>query len=154
MTEVVDIMVEGGAAKAGASMGQALGPLGLDMQKIISDINEKTSAFKGLQVPVKIKADPKTKTYELEIGAPPISQLIKGKAGITKGGRQAANEEAGKTGVEWVGNISLSDLKEIALSKKDSNLSHDDNKLLTQAIGTCQSMGVKIDNEFPKKIKI
>ena len=75
--EKVDVMVEGGKASAGAAMGQAFGPLGVDMKAILDKINEKTAEFKGMKIPVTVIVDTETKEFELEIGTPPVSELIK-----------------------------------------------------------------------------
>lgn len=140
----VNLLIEGGAAKAGAAIGGQLGPLGVNIQKILTEINKKTQPFKGLQVPVKIIVDEKTKNYEIKIGTPPISQLIKSKAKIEKG--------SGKTGAEWVGNITMEDVEEIAQAKQDKNIATTKQKLIKQIIGTCQSMGITINNKKPKEI--
>ena len=55
--EIVDLMIDGGQAKAGASLAQPLAPLGVNLQNIINKINEKTSSFNGMKVPVKVIVD-------------------------------------------------------------------------------------------------
>ena len=54
--EIVDIIVEGGKASAGPQMGQAFGPLGINIQEILDKINEKTSSMKGMKIPVKVRS--------------------------------------------------------------------------------------------------
>ena len=44
--ETVDIIVEGGKASAGATMGKAFGPLGVNIQEILVKINENTVTVK------------------------------------------------------------------------------------------------------------
>jgi len=139
----VNVMVDGGAAKAGAALGGALGPLGVNIQKVLTEINTKTQAFKGLQVPVTINVDAKTKNFTIEVGSPMTSQLIKAKAKLEKG--------SGKTGTEWTGNISMEDVKSIAEGKLENNISMDKNQMIKQIIGTCQSMGITIDGKNPKE---
>ena len=39
----------------------------------------------GLKVPVKVIVDPTTKEFEIEVGVPPVSALIKKELGIEKG---------------------------------------------------------------------
>ena len=55
--QTVDAMVEGGKATAAPPLGPALGPLGVNIGQVISEINKKTADFKGVQVPVKIIVD-------------------------------------------------------------------------------------------------
>ena len=51
--ESVDVLVEGGKASAAPPLGPALGPLGVNIGKVVADINKKTESFKGMQVPVR-----------------------------------------------------------------------------------------------------
>jgi large subunit ribosomal protein L11 len=141
--ETINLMVDGGAAKAGAQMGTTLGPLGLNLGQIIKDINEKTKGFKGIQVPVKLEVNAKTKEYTITVGTPPVSQLIKAKIKLEKG--------SGNAGNEVVGDISLEDLKSIAKSKMQSNITLDEKAMLKQALGTCISMGVTVDGKNAKE---
>ena len=50
--EKVEVLVEGGKATAAPPLGPALGPMGVDIGQVVSDINKKTSSFQGMQVPV------------------------------------------------------------------------------------------------------
>ena len=96
MAQVISVLVKGGEATAGAALGGALGPLGIPVGKVIGKINEETKEYKGLQVPVKIIVNPATKDFELEVGMPPVSALVKkeiynGKLVLTKSYRSAVN---------------------------------------------------------------
>src|SRR3989344_4319449 len=75
--ETVEILVEGGKAKADASLAQKLGPMKINIQEVLKVINEKTNSFSGMRVPVKVIVDPRTKDFEIIIGTPPIAELIK-----------------------------------------------------------------------------
>jgi len=74
--QTVDAMVEGGKATAAPPLGPALGPLGVNIGQVISEINKKTADFKGVQVPVKIIVD-EDKNVTITVGTPPASALIK-----------------------------------------------------------------------------
>ncbi len=142
--EIINLMVEGGAAKAGAALGMKLGPLGLNLGKITQDINEKTQGFKGIQVPVKVIVDTKTKEYSITVGTPPAPQLIKARGKIEKG--------SGTAGTQTVGNVNMSDLAEIAKSKLSSSISKSPKAVLKQVVGTCISMGVTVDGRKPQEL--
>ena len=74
MAQTVNVMVEGGKASSGPPLGPALGPLGLNLGDIIKQINEKTKAFQGMQVPVSVVVtDPAKKLFEIKVGIPPTS---------------------------------------------------------------------------------
>ena len=61
-------LVEGGKATGGPPFGPALGPLGVNINAIIQEINTKTKAFEGIKIPVKVMVNPDTKTYKVEVG--------------------------------------------------------------------------------------
>src|SRR5574341_1557700 len=81
----IEKLVEDGKATAAPPLGPALGPLGVNIGQVISEINKKTAAFKGMQVPVKIIVETTDKSFTIEVGTPPVSALIKKEANIEKG---------------------------------------------------------------------
>ena len=88
------VMVDGGKASAGAPLGPALGPTGVNIGQVVAKINEKTAAYTGMKVPIKVIIN-RDKSFEIEVGSPPISALIIKEAGVQKG---AANPKADKWG--------------------------------------------------------
>ena len=59
--------------------------MGVNVVEIVQAVNERTKAFAGMKVPVKILIDQKTKKYEIEVGTPPTSALILKEIKIEKG---------------------------------------------------------------------
>jgi large subunit ribosomal protein L11 len=82
--ETLELLVEGGKAAPGPSSAPKLSVLKLNVGKIFKEVNEKTSEYKGMQVPVKIEVDTETKEYKISVGTPPVSSLIKKELGIEK----------------------------------------------------------------------
>ena len=146
MTEVVEVLVEGGKASAGPPIGPALGPHGVNIMEVVNEINEKTKDFQDTTVPVKINIDPATKAFEIEVGTPPASSLILKRAGIDKG---SSNPREVK-----VGNISMQDVVDIAKMKQAGLLGKSMKEKAKEVVGTCVSMGVKVDNKNPKKVGV
>ncbi len=134
MVSSVSVMIEGGKATAAPPIGPALSPLGLPIGKVVEEINKKTSSLKGMQVPVKIIPGP-NKTFTIEVGKPPVSALIRKEAKVEKGTAFA--------GQEWVGNISMEQVKSIAKAKFE----YDSESYVNQVLGTCRSMGISIGEE-------
>jgi large subunit ribosomal protein L11 len=134
--EVVDALVEGGKASAAPPLGPALGPKGVNIGLVIAEINKKTAAFKGMQVPVKVIIDSDTKAFEITIGTPPASELIKKEAGIEKGSGNPLDHLA-DIKIEQV--IKIAKMKEDALSGKTMK------DKVKEIIGTCNSMGVMVE---------
>ncbi|NQU79541.1 50S ribosomal protein L11 [Candidatus Woesearchaeota archaeon] len=141
--ESVDILIEGGKATAAPPLGPALGPLGVNIGQVVIDINKKTESFKGMQVPVKVTVDSDTKKYDISIGTPPASALIKKEAGIAKG---ASNPKT-----EKVADLSIEQIIKIAKMKEDSLLGKNLKEKIKEIIGTCQAMGVLVGGEHAHK---
>ncbi|MFH1588064.1 MAG: 50S ribosomal protein L11 [Candidatus Diapherotrites archaeon] len=139
----ISAMVEGGKATAGAPLGPALGPMGVNIGKVIEKINEKTKAFNGMKVPVKVIIDKKTKSFEVEVGSPPASSLIKGELKAAKG--------SGKPNLEKIGNLSIEQVKKLSEMKQASLSSTNLKKSAAELIGTCNSMGVTIEGMDAKE---
>ncbi len=144
MAKAVKILVPGGKATPGPPIGPALGPLGVNIKKVVDEINEKTKQYNGMQVPVKVIVDEK-KNVTIEVGTPPTSALIMQEAGIQKG--------SGKPNTEIVGNITLEKAIRIAQMKKQNLLSYDLKKAVKEVIGTCVSLGVTVEGKKPKEVQ-
>jgi large subunit ribosomal protein L11 len=135
--EKVEALVEGGKATAAPPLGPALGPKGVNIGQVVAAINKKTEAFKGMQVPVKVIIDPSTKEFEIEVGTPPASALIKKEAGIEKG---SSNPKEDK-----VADILIEHIIKIAKMKESSLLGKTLKEKVKEIIGACNSMGVLVE---------
>lgn len=148
----VNALVEGGKATPAPPLGPALAPTGINIGQAIAKINEKTKEFEGMQVPVKITISPKTKEFEVTVGTPPTSALIKKELGI----KTPVKEEQGVKGKKIIGNLSIEQLKKIAEKKMDAALAKNLKAMAKEVAGTCVSLGVTIDGknakEFSKEV--
>ena len=109
--ETINVLVEGGKATAGPPLGPALGPLGMNILQVVEAVNERTAAFDGMKVPVKILVDPIEGTFDLEVGTPTTSALLLKEAGLEKG--------SGNPRTEPVGNLTLVQVVKVAQMKFD-----------------------------------
>lgn len=140
--QTLEQLVEGGKATSAPPLGPALGPLGVNIGQVISEINKKTAAFKGIQVPVKLIVDSETKEFTVEVGTPPVSALIKKEANIEKG--------SGSPNVDKVADLRIEQVIKIAKMKVDALLGKDMFAKVKEVIGTCTSMGVLVEGKEPK----
>ena len=140
----ISSLVTGGGASAGPPLGPALGPMGVNIMEVINAINEKTKDFEGMKVPVTVSVDPDTKKYEIEIGIPSASALVLKEAGIQKG--------SGTSGSEWAGDISMDSVVKVANTKLEKSYATELKSVVKTIIGTCLSLGVKIEGKTPKEI--
>ena len=137
MTEVVvNGLIEGGKATSGPPFGPALGPLGVNTANIVAEINEKTKAFSGIKIPVKVTVIKETKEFKVEVGSPTTSALILKELGLEKGG---------KIKDEIAGNITIEQVKKIAEAKKASLYGNSLASRVKQVLGTCKSMNITCD---------
>lgn len=134
--EVVDALVEGGKASAAPPLGPALGPKGVNIGLVIAEINKKTAAFKGMQVPVKVIIDSSTKEFEITVGTPPASELIKKEAGVEKG---AGNP------LDHIADIKIEQVIKVAKMKEDALGGKTMKDKVKEVMGTCNSMGIMIE---------
>ena len=135
--ERVKALIEGGKATAAPPLGPALGPLGINIGQVIAKINEKTKSFAGMQVPIEVIVDSSTKQFEVEVGTPPTSALIKKEAGVEKG--------AGNPLTDKIADILIEQVIKIAKMKEDDLLGKDLKAQIKEVIGTCNSMGILVE---------
>jgi len=137
-------LVEGGKASAGPPIGPALGPLGINVLEVVKRINELTKDFAGMRVPVKVSVDVERKTFEVEVGTPTTAALIIRELKAEKGSGQPAREYIGSIPFEAVVRIAKMKMKDIGAKTLKA--------AVKCVVGTCQSMGVKIDGKAPKEV--
>ncbi len=142
----VPALVEGGKATAGPPLGPSLAPTGINIGQVIASINEKTKEFIGIQVPIKVIVDKATKTFEVEVGTPPVSALLKKELKITA----PVKEEAGVKGKKPIGNITIAQAVKIAKMKEGSTFAKTLKAKVKQVVGTCVSLGVTVEGKSAK----
>lgn len=141
MVDKVEAMVDGGKATAGPPLGPALGPKGVNIGQVIAKINEKTKAFDGMKVPVTVLIND-DKTFDIKVGTPPMSALIKAELNIPLG--------SGNPKTTKVGNLSIDQAKKVAEQKQDDLLGATVKARVMEVAGNCVSLGVTIDGKDAK----
>mgnify|MGYP000987933224 FL=1 len=143
--ETVEILIDGGKATPGPPLGPAIGPLGINMMKVVEEINNKTSDFSGMKVPVKVIVDVSTKEFEIKVGTPPTTALIIDELGIDKGSQDP--------GMDKVADLKMEQALKIARMKFDALLSNDYKNAAKEVIGTCVSMGITVEGKDPREVQ-
>jgi large subunit ribosomal protein L11 len=136
-TQTVEALVNGGKATAAPPLGPALGPMGVNIGQVVAEINKKTQAFKGMQVPVKVNIDSDTKTFTITVGTPPTASLLKKEAGVEKG--------AGNPLADKVADLKIEQIIKVAQMKEDALLGKGPVQRVKEVIGTCRSMGILVE---------
>ena len=144
MAETIEALVPGGQANPGPPLGPELGPTPVNVQAVVQEINDQTEAFDGTEVPVTITYE-EDGSFEIEVGVPPTAELIKDEAGFETG--------SGEPHEEFVADLSVEQVKQIAEQKHPDLLSYDMKNAAKEVVGTCVSLGVTIDGENPREFK-
>ena len=134
-----------GVAKPSPKIGQALGPLGVNMMDFCKQFNERTGAYKE-DTPMRVKLTAYVdRSFKFVVKPPPTTWFIKKAASLPKGSQKPGHETAGKVSVKY--------LYEIAKIKHEVDpdlYSHDVEGILKQIMGTCKSMGIDVvEDTFP-----
>ena len=141
---LIKLLVEGGNMTPGPAVAQQLGPMGINMGKVIADVNTATAEFKGVTLPVHLTVDPETKEVSIKVLSPPTSELIKKELKIEKASSERLKQK--------VGNFAIEQVISVAKAKHTSLLSNTFMASVKSIIGTCQALGVLIESKDPKEI--
>lgn len=140
----IKLLIDGGDMKPGPAIAQQLGPLGINIGKVISKVNESTKEFKGMKVPVKLDINEKTKDFTVETSSPPTSELLKKELNLEKGTSDHMNIK--------VGNASIEDIIKITKIKYSNMLEKDFKTAVKSILGTCASIGILVENQEPNEL--
>lgn len=141
---VIKLIVDGGAMKPGPTIAQQLGPKGINIGKVIDDINKATAGFKGVKVPVELDVNEKTKSYSIHVASPPVAELLKKELGLEKG--------SGEAGKVKIANAGIENIISIANTKLPNMLARDLKNAVKLVLGSCVSLGILVENKSPVEV--
>lgn len=136
----VKLRVPAGAAKPGPAIGQALGPLGINMAEFCKQFNEKTEPIYEREVPLSVRLHAMSdRSFTFDVRSPPVSYLVKRVVGIDKGPANPSLDNP-------TGYISPEAVYEIAkIKQQDDHMWHLPLEGIARSvIGTCRTLGVKV----------
>ena len=137
----VKLRVPAGAARPGPAIGQALGPLGINMADFCKQFNDKTDSLgyeKETPLTVQLSAL-SDRSFTFDVRSPPTSYLVKKAAGVDKGPNSPNADTP-------VGFITPEAVYEIAKVKSaDQHRWHLPlDGVARSVIGTARSMGIRV----------
>ena len=144
MAGTIEVLVPGGEANPGPPLGPELGPTPVNVQDVVSQINEETAAFDGMEVPVTVEYEDDG-SFTIEVGVPPTAELVKDEAGFETG--------SGEPQKEFVADLTVEQVKKVAEQKRSDLLSYDLKNAAKEVVGTCTSLGVTIEGNDPREFK-
>ena len=140
---IIKLLVDGGDMKPGPAVGQKLGPLGINIGKVVEEVNKATSNFKGIKVPAELDIA-KDKTFSVRVLSPPTTELLKKELEIDKGSGESAKIKAA--------NASIEQIISVAKTKYPNLLSSNLKAAVKSVVGTCVSAGILIESKPAKEI--
>ncbi|MBI2046872.1 50S ribosomal protein L11 [Candidatus Pacearchaeota archaeon] len=139
----IKLLVDAGDMKPGPALSQKLGPAGINIGKVIQDVNKATISFKGIKVPIELDVDAKTKNFTINVFTPPVSELLKKELGIEKGSGQHKKIN--------VANAAIEQIISVAQTKMPGMLCKDFKSAVKSVVGSCVSLGILIEDKNPKE---
>ncbi len=132
----IRLQVPAGQANPSPPIGPALGQAGLNIMEFCKVFNAETQNMEaGVPIPVVISVY-KDKTFSFITKTPPASFFLKRAAGVDK-----ASQTPGK---EIVGQVSMSQVREIAETKMEDLNTKDLEAASRMIAGTARSMGLEV----------
>ena len=132
---VVKLQIPAGQATPGPPVGVALGPRNVSPGEFCKQFNAQTREQQGTIVGVEITIYG-DRTFTFVVKSPPASVLLKLAAGIAKGSGSAKTEK--------VGQVTVSQLREIAEKKKKDLNAASVEAAVNMIRGTARSMGITV----------
>ncbi len=132
---LIKVQVMGGKATPAPPLGPALGQHGMNIEEFCQKINAATQDRLGEVVPAIITLY-EDRSYTFILKTPPVSELIKKAAKITKGSAKPLTEKVGK--------INKAQVKEIAEKKMPDLNCTTIEAAMSQVEGTARNMGVDV----------
>jgi len=141
---IIKLIVDAGEMKPGPAIAQKLGPLGINMGKVISEVNSATSQFKGMKVPAILDINSKTREFKVSVATPPTSELLKKEFAAEKGSSEPARIKIANAAIEQV--IKIAKIKEKDMLVKSLKAA------VRSVLGSCVSLGILVESEEAKNI--
>lgn len=132
---LIKLQIPAGKANPAPPVGPALGQHGLNISEFCQKFNAQTAKLGDDIIPVEITVY-EDRTYTFILKTPPVPELLKKAAGITKG--------SGTPNKQKVGKVTRAQVREIAQKKMpDLNTTNVD-AAMRMVEGTAKQMGLEV----------
>ncbi|MBS1988402.1 50S ribosomal protein L11 [Candidatus Dependentiae bacterium] len=131
----VKLQLPGGGATPAPPVGSTLGQHGVNLMDFCKKFNAASANRKGETVPVQIVIY-QDKTFDFVLKTPPVSELLRKKANISKGAKNP--------GKERVSTLKWKDVEDIAKIKLPDLSAFDLEAAKKVIAGSARSMGIAI----------
>jgi ribosomal protein L11 len=135
VSKVIKLQIPAGRANPSPPVGTVLGPAGVNLMDFCNKYNEATKDKMGDIIPVEITVY-EDKSFTFILKTPPVSDLLKKAANITKGSTKGKKEIVGK--------VSKDDIKKIAEIKLEDLNAYDIESAMKSVEGSALNMGIEV----------
>ena len=135
VSKVIKLQIPAGRANPSPPVGTVLGPAGVNLMDFCNKYNEATKDKMGDIIPVEITVY-EDKSFTFVLKTPPVSDLLKKAANITKGSTKGKKEIVGK--------VSKDDIKKIAEIKLEDLNAYDIESAMKSVEGSALNMGIEV----------
>ena len=135
VSRVIKLQIPAGRANPSPPVGTVLGPAGVNLMDFCNKYNEATKDKMGDIIPVEITVY-EDKSFTFILKTPPVSDLLKKAANITKGSTKGKKEIIGK--------VSKEDIKRIAEIKLEDLNAYDIESAMKSVEGSALNMGIEV----------
>jgi large subunit ribosomal protein L11 len=141
----VRLRVPAGNAKPGPAIGQALGPLGINMAQFCKDFNETSEQMYEKDTPLRVELRASSdRTYTFSVRSPPTAWLVQQAAGVPKG--PATPNQAGEAPAGFITPEAVYHIAE--MKQADDNRWHLPLEGIAKSVaGTAKSIGIVVREE-------
>ena len=135
VSRVIKLQIPAGRANPSPPVGTVLGPAGVNLMDFCNKYNEATKDKMGDIIPVEITVY-EDKSFTFILKTPPVSDLLKKAANITKGSTKGKKEVIEK--------VSKEDIKKIAEIKLEDLNAYDIESAMKSVEGSALNMGIEV----------
>ena len=135
VSKIIKLQIPAGRANPSPPVGTVLGPAGVNLMDFCNKYNEATKDKMGDIIPVEIIVY-EDKSFTFILKTPPVSDLLKKAANITKGSTKGKKEIIGK--------VSKEDIKKIAEIKLEDLNAYDIESAMKSVEGSALNMGIEV----------
>ena len=132
---VLKLIIKGGQATPAPPLGPILGQNGININDFTTRFNDKTRDRMGEELPVVVTIFKDT-TFEMVIGQPTVSGMLKKAANIQKGSAHPKQEKSGS--------VTEAQVLEIAERKMPDLNTADIEAAKRTVVGTARSLGLEV----------
>ena len=135
VSKIIKLQIPAGRANPSPPVGTVLGPAGVNLMDFCNKYNEATKDKMWDIIPVEITVY-EDKSFTFILKTPPVSDLLKKAANITKGSTKGKKEIIGK--------VSKEDIKKIADIKLEDLNAYDIESAMKSVEGSALNMGIEV----------